>query len=221
MARNTVTPSSVSVNLKQLEIYIRISLCVCVCVYVCVCVFDYPFIWASLVAQTVKNPPAMWETWVWTLGSEDPLEKGTATHSSILVWRIPWREKPGRLQSTGSQRVGHDQATFTFTFHFRGFPGGSGVKASACNVGDLGSIPRSGRSPDKEMAIHSSIFAWRIPWREEPGRLQSTGSQRVGHDWATSLHFTDTYFIPKDKQIRFQDNSSLPLEPKLELHCLR
>ena len=59
MARNTVTPSSVSVNLKQLEIYIRISLRVCVCGYVCVCVFDYPFIWASLVAQTVKNPPAM------------------------------------------------------------------------------------------------------------------------------------------------------------------
>ena len=88
----------------------------------------------------------MWETWVWTLGSEDPLEKGTATHSSILAWRIPWRDEPGRLQSTGSQRVEHDQETFTFTFHFRGFPGGSGVKASACSEGDLGSIPGWERS---------------------------------------------------------------------------
>ena len=47
-------------------------------------------LWASLVAQLVKNPPAMWETWVLSLGWEDPLEKGTATHWSILVWRIPW-----------------------------------------------------------------------------------------------------------------------------------
>ena len=63
-----------------------------------------------------------------------------------------------------------------------GLPGGSEVKASACNAGDLGSIPGSGRSLEKEMATHSSILAWRIPWTEEPGRLQSTDSQRVGHD---------------------------------------
>ena len=52
----------------------------------------YPlqYSWASLVAQLVKNPPAMWETWVWSLGWEDPLQKGKSTHSSILVWRIPW-----------------------------------------------------------------------------------------------------------------------------------
>ena len=69
------------------------------------------------------------------------------------------------------------------------FPGGSEVKASACNVGDLGSIPGSGRSPplEKEMATYSSILAWRIPRMEEPGGLQSTGLQRVGHDWVTSL----------------------------------
>ena len=54
---------------------------------------------ASLVAQLVKNPPAMGETCVWSLGREDPLEKGKATHSSILAWRIPWTEEPGRLQS--------------------------------------------------------------------------------------------------------------------------
>ena len=60
------------------------------------------------MAQTVKNPPAMWETWVQSLGCEDPLEEGMATHSSILAWRIPWTEEPGRLQSMGSQRVRHD-----------------------------------------------------------------------------------------------------------------
>ena len=56
----------------------------------------------------VKNPPAMQETWVQSLDWEDPLEKGQATHSSILAWRIPWTEKPGELQSIESQRVGHD-----------------------------------------------------------------------------------------------------------------
>ena len=63
---------------------------------------------ASLAYQLVKNLPAVRETWVRSLGWEDPLEKGMATHSSILAWRIPWTEKPGGLQSMGSQRVGHD-----------------------------------------------------------------------------------------------------------------
>ena len=62
---------------------------------------------ASLVAQRLKRLLAMWETWVQSLGREDSLEKEMATHSSILAWRIPWIEEPGRLQSTGSQRVGH------------------------------------------------------------------------------------------------------------------
>ena len=66
---------------------------------------------ASLVAQTVKNPPAMLETWVRSLGWEDSLEEDMATHSRILAWRIPWIEKPGRLQSMGLQRVGSN-------FHF-------------------------------------------------------------------------------------------------------
>ena len=60
---------------------------------------------ASLVAQMVKNLPGMWETWVWSLGREDLLEKGMVTHSNILAWRIPWTEEPGGLQSTGSQRI--------------------------------------------------------------------------------------------------------------------
>ena len=73
----------------------------------------YPlqYSWASLVAQLVKNPLVMRETWVRSLSWEDPLEKGTDTHSSILPWRIPWT-----ISSMGLQRVGHDWATFTFTF---------------------------------------------------------------------------------------------------------
>ena len=75
------------------------------------------------MAQLVKNQLAMWETWARSLGWEDPLEKGKATHSSILAWRIPWTV-------------------------FRGFPGGSNSKESAHNVGDLGSIPGLGRSSE-------------------------------------------------------------------------
>ena len=65
-------------------------------------VYPLQYSWACLVAQLVKNPPAMWETWVLFPGWEDALEKGKATHSSILAWRIPW------TKSMGSQRVGHD-----------------------------------------------------------------------------------------------------------------
>ena len=62
----------------------------------------------SLVAQMVKHPPAMQETWLQSLGGEDPLEKEMATHSSVLAWEILWREEPGGLQSMGLQRVGQD-----------------------------------------------------------------------------------------------------------------
>ena len=67
------------------------------------------------VAQRLKCLLAMWETWVRSLGREDPLEKEMATHSSIFAWRIPWTQELGGLQSTGSKRVGHD-FTFTFTY---------------------------------------------------------------------------------------------------------
>ena len=66
---------------------------------------------SSLVAQMVKRLSTMQETWVRSLGWENPLEKEMATHSSTIAWKIPWTEEPGRLQSMGSQRVGHD---FTF-----------------------------------------------------------------------------------------------------------
>ena len=60
------------------------------------------------MAQLVKNPPAMWETWVRSLGWEDALEKGMASHSRILAWKIPWTKEPGGLQSMGSQKVRHN-----------------------------------------------------------------------------------------------------------------
>ena len=77
---------------------------------VCCCVRLF---WASLVAQMVKSLPALQETQVPSLGQEDPLEKGMATHSSTLAWRIPWTEEPGGLHSMGLQRAGHDWATNT------------------------------------------------------------------------------------------------------------
>ena len=78
---------------------------------------NHSCVWVSLGAQTVKNLPAMQDTWVQSLGQEDFLAKGMATHSNILAWRIPRTEDLGGLQSMGSQRVGHHWVTFTF-FHY-------------------------------------------------------------------------------------------------------
>ena len=74
---------------------------------------------ASLVAQMVKNLPAMWETRVQSLGREDLLEKGMATRSNILAWRIPWTEEPDGLQSMGLQRVGHNRVALTHSHLWR------------------------------------------------------------------------------------------------------
>ena len=86
------------------------------------------------------------------------MEKAMAPHSSTLAWKIPWAEEPGRLQSMGSLRVGHDWATSLLLFLFHAL--------------------------EKEMATHPSVLAWRIPGAGEPGGLMSMGSHRVGHDWS-------------------------------------
>ena len=78
--------------------------------------FSFPLFRASLLAQMVKHLPTMRGTLVQSLGREDLLEKEMTTHSSILAWKIPWMEEPGRLQSMGSQRVGHDRATLLSFF---------------------------------------------------------------------------------------------------------
>ena len=119
----------------------------------------------------------MWETWVWSLGCEAPLEKGKATHSSILTLRTAWT-----IQSMGWQRVGHDWATFTilaakgwtrYTF------------APDLTVAQI--HKKIILLLEKEMATHSSVLAWRIPGTREPGGLPSMGLHKVGHDWSDLL----------------------------------
>ena len=139
-----------------------VSWVVCWCIFksLCCCFVTrgrkYHLIWpsmwtsssvqASLVAQILKNLPAMQETQVQSLGREDPLEKGMATHSSILAWRIPWTELPGGLQSMRLWRVGHDRLThhiardmlFPTTicvgikWGIWDFPGGSSGRETTC-----------------------------------------------------------------------------------------
>ena len=94
-----------------------------------------------------------------------------APHSSTLAWKIPWVEEPGRLQSMGSLRVGHDWVTSLslFTFHFHSL---------------------------KEMVTHSSVLAWRIPGTGEPGGLLSMRSHRVGHDWSDAEAAAAGYVYP-------------------------
>ena len=103
--------------------------------------------------------------------------EGNGTHSSVLAWRIPGTGEPGGLPSVRSHRVGHDWSDLA-------------AAAAAAAMWQIWVRSLGPEDPlEKEMATQCSILAWKIPWTEEPGRLQSTGSQRVGHDWATSLHF--------------------------------
>ena len=107
---------------------------------------------------SVKNPPAMQETLVRSLGQEDPLEKEIATHPRILAWRILWTEEPGRWKAAvhGVAKSQTRLSYFAFTFHFHAL--------------------------EKEMATHSSVLAWRFPGTGEPGGLPSMGSHRVRYD---------------------------------------
>ena len=148
----------------------------------------------------------MWKIRVRSLGQEDPLEEGMATHSSTLAWRIPWTEDPERLQSMGSQRVGHDWETSLLLWYTKGDTlnqwrvlglswGFSELRLSKvfrtqpehrkCSI-KVSYYYCSG----EEMATHSSILVWRFPWTEEPGGPQSMGSQRVRRDWAIAhVHY--------------------------------
>jgi len=113
------------------------------------------------------------------------LEKEMTSYSSVLAWRIPWTEEPGRLQFMGSLRVGHDWATSLFTFHFHAL--------------------------EKEMASHSSVLAWRIPGMGEPGGLLSIGSHKVGHHWSDLAAAAYLYFcLLKISTTYFNVCSSIP-----------
>ena len=114
----------------------------------------------------------MQETWVWSLGWEDPLEKEMATHSSILAWRIPWMEEPGRLQSTGLQRVGHNWATSLSLFTWKS----SDVNTSA-----------------EDICVGAHCYpCWRPPWAQQEGEVMGQCSQtpsphRWPHCWLVNI----------------------------------
>ena len=145
---------------------------------------------ASLVVQMVKHLPAMQETWVQSLGLEDPLEKELATHSSIPAWKIPWMEEPGRLQSMGLQRVGHDWVTNTLisckTWLYLRWAWEAIICHSIYVVAPQ--VAQTVKNPpvmretwvrslsqedplEKGKVTHSSFLVWRIPWTEWPSRL--------------------------------------------------
>ena len=172
---------------------------------------------ASQVAWVVKNKNHLpvqetWEMWFPSLGWEDPLEEGMATHSNILALRIPWTEKPGGLQATGSQSLTRLKWLSTRVHMLRktaisyscregsGTPlqcsclenpmdGGAwwaavhGVAKSWAWLSDF-TFTFHFHALEKEMATHSSVLAWRIPGTAEPGRPLSMGLHRVGHDWS-------------------------------------
>ena len=143
----------------------------------------YPlqYSWASLVAQLVKNPPAMRETSVWFLGWEDPLEKGKATYSRILAWRIPWIEKADRLQFMVSQRIGHNWSNLaekamalhssTLAWKIPWMEGPGGLQS----MGSLGVIHDWATSFSLSTFMH-----WRRKWQPTPvfvpGESQGQGS---------------------------------------------
>ena len=155
-------------------------------------------LWWGLVAQTLKRLPAMWETWVWSLGPEDPLEKEMATHSSILTWRIPWTEEPGGLQSTGSPRVRHDWET---SLSLSGLWWGlSSIIVNSTIKQSLSHNPPMAQQVKNPPAMQDQSLVGKIPWRKstplqysclespmDKGVWWATvhRSQRVRHDSVT------------------------------------
>ena len=103
----------------------------------------------------VENLPALWETWVWSLGWEDPLEKGMATHSNTLAWRTPWTEEPSGLQSMGSQRIRHGYFLYLLSNW-----ASSGLNSSSAklHVFRLSSVLGNGATKWKEMQFSSTLF---------------------------------------------------------------
>ena len=132
-----------------------------------------------LLAQMVKNPQ---ETWIWSLSQEEALKKRMATHSSILAWRIPWTEKPGRVQSMGLQRVGHDWVTnhthtWTIYYHHSERIGASLVAQIIKNLPAMQETPVQSldlENPlEKGMATQNTVVGCRSLLQGIPGRLQS------------------------------------------------
>ena len=146
------------------------------------------------MAQLVKNPPTMLETWAWCLCWKDLLEKGMSTHSSILAWRIPWTFPWGHKQSDTTEQLYSLIVSLTIissiNYIFKKKNKARFIFVCLCAVLFCFDFPRTisalgvitQNQPEKAIAPHSSTLAWKIPWTEEPGGLQSMGSPRVGHD---------------------------------------
>ena len=148
----------------------------------------------------IKCLPAMWETRVWSLGWEDPLEKEMATHSSILVWEIPWTEEPSRLQSMGSKRVGQTwfshgvsksqiglrDFAFVLYTHYYGLPTWLSGKETACQCRRLKFDPRVGKIPWRRKWQPTPVFS---PGKSHGQRnligYSSCGCKRVRRDLVT------------------------------------
>ena len=186
----------------------------------------------------------MQETWVQSLGWEDSLKKGKATHSSILTWRIP-RTSPWGLTTHMLSNI-YESSKWTACFNplhsafWEWDPSQEALKllqpfklqqllkknwasqmvpvvknlpASAGDIRDAGSTPGLGRSPGGKPSNHSSILAWRIPWTEEPGVLQSIGLQRVGDDWNDSMHAQAVTRRPSTgSHLIYNHNYHLPID---------
>ena len=140
--------------------------------------------WASLMAQLVKNPPAMQETWVQSLGWEDLLEEGMETHSSILAWRIPmgkeaWQATVHRVEQLSSVAKSRTQLSTCWIW----LPSWLSGKESAYQYRRCGFNPWVGKiSWGRKWQPTPVFLPGECPWTEEPGRLQSMGSQRVRHN---------------------------------------
>ena len=128
------------------------------------------------VAQSRQCRRPRFNLWVGKI----PLEKKIAIYSRTLAWRIPSTEEPEDLWSVELQRVRHNWVTLTLLYLF--FSNTTLIYKNLSNYEMEDPL-------EKEMATHSSTLAWKIPRTEEPGRLQSMGSLRIGHNWATSLFF--------------------------------
>ena len=167
----------------------------------------------------IKNPPDNAGDAGSILNPEDPLKEEMATHSSVLAWRIPWTKEPGRLQSMESQRVRQDWATILTQRTQLGFLGGSAVENLPAAQETHEMLVRSLGWDDpleEGMATHSSTLAWRIPWTEEPGGLQSTWSQRDTIEWLNThaharvslSHTRRTHLLSQPRALSTREDAS-------------
>ena len=167
--------------------------CMSVCVYECLCVWSkLDMLSASFFFHDYKRKSRLsllfsFHIWMFLMDASCP-RQDLAAHKEQSVYTHKWRTDVVFEATKQTNKSLLLQLLFEKSFLINstmGFPHGSVGKESACNVGDTGSIPGSGRSPGGGMATHCSILAWKIPWTVESGGLQSKWSQRIRHDWAT------------------------------------